>query len=163
MPEPSIGEQVIEVVAPIEDMDLSDALLIRRVQVRPEHWYESSGVRCIATRDLIMSVGAPGRGAVSFDLSTPIYPDLPPADLEDRVARWRPLGALTLHYAAPPAYLAEEDGPDYDDCTLTGGDCWLDATYLQADKAVEILLDRGVTGVWSWLAEEWLPQVVGSA
>jgi hypothetical protein len=48
-------------------------------------------------------------------------------------------------------------------CVVTGSEdgCWTGSgTTLLAETGVEVLLKGGKKGVWSWLAENWLPEVL---
>lgn len=115
----------------------------------------SGGFHGQHVRDIEWEVWVEGVGGVSKAMHTPIHhPDgsYPPT--------WHPLGALILHYSTPPEYLAD-DGPTRN-CLYTGGDCWSDSTMLQSETAYERFLDGGTEGVWAWLGEAWLPEVLGA-
>lgn len=149
-----------------------DGPLVRRVLIKREFTCQhrcvhgsdrcngpgSAGYHGIGCRRLEFGVSVDGRGGVSLDLFTPIYPEgvISPVP-------WSPLGALDFHYADPAPEYLRNLGWDTEKCAYTGGRCWSDVTFQQAETGVEALLRGGVTGVWSWLAEAHLPTVMGAA
>lgn len=165
----SLVDDVVAATIDLTDIELVEGAMTRRVQIRPEFScfngcaFDSptcspgaGGFHGLGGRRVTFSVSMEGVGAVAFDLSTPIYPP----SVSDRGRRnWSPLGPLDLHYVNPPEYLREL-GWSTEECLYTGGHCWTDVTFLQADTAVEALLSGGVKGVWAWLAEGWLPRLV---
>lgn len=126
---------------------------------KPECRRGSGGYHGIGSLYLYFAVAVPGRGAVSLELHTPLYP----RTVLERGApdiQYRPLGVVDLHYSEPPDYLREH-GPKK--CDLIDGECWTDCTYLAADDGYDMLLSGGEKAVWSWLAEKWLPDTLHPA
>ena len=121
---------------------------------------DSGGFHGIGSLKLYFAVAVPGRGAVSLELLTPMYPASVHGRWEAKGSQppYHPLGVVDLHYADPPEYLTEY-GPK--DCDLIGGQCWTDCTYLAAHTGYDMLLNGGEKAVWSWLAETYLPDAMG--
>lgn len=152
--------------------------LVRRVRLRPEFDCHdgcafdkptckgkgSGGWHGIGSRSIFWSVAVIGQGAVSLNLHSNIYTENAllrgGPGLARIIAEGRSVGALDLHYGSPPDYLADY-GPN--DCDLIDGKCWGDVSYMAADEGYEALVLGGTEGVWSWLAESWLPDVVGAS
>lgn len=162
-----LRERVLAACLPITDEEHLDGTLRRSVKLIPEfscrngcvHGSDrcrgpgSPGYHGLCSRRLQFGVSVEGRGGVSLCLFTPIYTEDADSDL------WTPLGPLDFHWADPgPEYL-HDLGWAHESCAYTGGRCWSDVTYLQAEAGVEALLRGGVTGVWSWLAEAHLPTI----
>ena len=121
----------------------------------------AGGYHGIGARRVLFYVCVPGRGGVGFDLHTPIY--TPDAEDATRAFRARfpyePMGSVDYHIANPKegSWLTHIRQA----CVVTAADdCWCDGTTLQADVGVEALLRGGREGVWSWLAEAWLPDAI---
>lgn len=165
----SFGD-IIDTEQPVGD-------LVRAVTVRPEHdcWDRcafgkpdckphTGGWHGIGSRQIIWSVSMRGVGAVSFNLYVPIYTETAlvrgGASLAERVAEWSPLGALDLHYSVQPEYL---DWLSPTPCCFIDGECWGDFTMMAADDGFAAYVAGGTPGVWSWLAETRLPDVLANA
>lgn len=170
-------EQAVASLSDIVEDERRMGDLVRRVTIRPEHdcWNRcafdkpdcrpgSGGWHGIGGRQVIWSVAVPGRGAVSFNLHTPIYTENAllrgGSSLAQHIVEWSPLAALDLHYSEPPEYLAEWATPQ--ECYFLEGKCWGDFTMLSADDGFAAYVAGGTPGVWSWLAESRLPDVLNS-
>lgn len=118
----------------------------------------SGGYHGSGGRTLLIGVAVPELGAVAFEAITPVYLpsviDRMNADAYSilRGEHWLPLGSLDFHFANPTDDLIE-----IDDCRLVDGTCWVTGTTLEAATGYHILVERGIEGVWSWLAEVHLP------
>lgn len=163
-------------LASVVEEERRDGPLVRRVTIRREFDCHdqcafgssdcrpgSGGWHGVGGRQLLWSVAVIGQGAVGLDLHTPIYTEAAlargGARLAGLLAKWEPLGALDLHHARPPDYLATYPSSK---CDLIEGRCWTDVTFLQAEAGYAAFEHGGTPAVWSWLAEVWLPQVVGA-
>lgn len=176
MGQPATGEDAA--VASLRDIReetrYADSNLVRQVRIKPEFDCHdgcahgsprcrpgSGGWHGIGSRRIIWSVAAIGQGAVALDLSTPIYTENAllrgGGRLSSLAADWSPLGPLDLHYGTQPDHLSEF-GPR--ECDLIDGKCWGDVTFLAADEGFNAYCLGGTPGVWSWLAEKWLPEVM---
>lgn len=173
------GEKRSALFAAVEAEERRQGDLLRRVQIVPEFdchdrcFYGkatcrpgSGGWHGIGSRRIVWSVAVVGQGGISFDLHAPIYTENAllrgGGRLEALIAQWSPLGALDIHYANPPEYLVDLGwGPK--DCDLIEGKCWTDVTYMAADDGYEAFTKGGTEGVWSWIAETLLPDVLAPA
>lgn len=167
------GARVLEAVRDLAEVEIVEGPLARRIWVRPEfdcfdgcaHGSDrcrpgAGGFHGIGARQVTFSVAMAGHGGVTFELHSPLYAESAMRRVgPELVDAWRPLGTLGIHHAGPTGCL-EELGWSHDDCTHTGGRCWSDVTFLQAEAAVDALLEGGHRGVWAWLGESWLPQVM---
>lgn len=162
--EPGFVARVREACLEIENLreDLGPGLR-RGVTVRPEFdcrlgcAYGSQDCRPGAcgyhghgARRLLFYISAPGRGGVAFDFYTPI------TVASYNPWHWYPTGSVDYHLMDPiePTWMTRVRTS----CDVTGEDyCWHDSIVLQADVGTRVLLQGGKEGVWSWLAESWLP------
>lgn len=162
----------LELLLGVEEDERRTGDLVRGVKIHPEYdcingcrfdsprcYPGSGGWHGIGGRRVIWSVAVVGRGAVALDLHTPIFTDaaMQRSGRHQLVDMWSPLGALDLHFAEAPWYLAEY-GPK--DCHLIEGQCWNDVTFLQAELGYETFVAGGTEAVWTWLGEAWLPRVI---
>ena len=167
---PSLGEIVRDICLPLVDTVIDDGAIRRHIIIVPEFSCFDGCVkgsdRCTpgaggfhgqGSRRIMFAVSVPA-GGVAFELHTPITVKDDPRYL----ANWHPLGPVTIHYADGPEYLRELGwGPN--ECTLTGtGECWSDVTYMAAEDAVAALVADGPKGVWAYLAETRLPDILAA-
>lgn len=160
-----LGRRTIEAARSIEKVHHRQGDLIRTVGIVPE--FDCMDGTCAfddpncvpgtggshgrGSRILFISVGVAGRGGVSAQIFTPI--SATDEDTEQYLTTlWRPLGGIDLH--------SPDEGSNLD-CDVIDGKCsvaW--GTMMEAELVLDIFLDRGVDGVWSYLGEAWLPRVL---
>lgn len=62
---------------------------------------------------------------------------------------------VDLHwFSEPSCFLSYVDR-----CIHLDAPCWNDCTFLREDEVVAALRSDGVQGVWSYIAEAWLPEL----
>lgn len=166
-------EAFMRVAKNLTEVEHVDGNLTRFVHIRPEfdclttchrgkencypgspHWHG------IGARQLFIGVKVEGQGAVVQQFYTPIHTEAVVRDRGREVLElWGPLGGTDLHRRVP----THEEQTMIEGCEYTGGDCYMDGTMMQVERATDLLIEGGVTAVWSWLGEAWLPELVNHA
>jgi hypothetical protein len=97
-------------------------------------------------------------GAVSFELSTGWVPDQKPT-VNRTVSDLFPMGNLVGFHWKTQKFGFQTRSTN--ECPLTGGACWWDASFLAGDDLLRILIDQGEEPLWAELEARYAAYVDG--